>query len=122
MLPILRDAFRYEDNGEDIIWNDADEYCDALTLGGYSDWGLAGIDDLEALYDEDVSYRPRDFETWQVHIAAPIQLTGMWQWSADRQEIAGSALGFYFFGGYRFSTSVGSYYNRALCVRGAQAE
>src|SRR5205807_1728009 len=38
------------DNGEDINWREANEYAKKLALGGYSDWRLPTIDELEKLY------------------------------------------------------------------------
>ncbi len=35
----------------DKTWNDAKTYCDNLTLGGYDDWRLPNIDELETIVD-----------------------------------------------------------------------
>jgi TIR domain/Protein of unknown function (DUF1566) len=40
-----------EDNGKDINWHEANEYAKRLRLGGYSDWRLPTIEELEKLYD-----------------------------------------------------------------------
>ena len=39
------------DNGADVTWQEARDYCAALSLGGRSDWGLPTLDQLEGLYD-----------------------------------------------------------------------
>jgi Protein of unknown function (DUF1566) len=40
-----------KDNGEDVNWQKASEYCSNLRLAGYSDWRLATIDELEGVYE-----------------------------------------------------------------------
>ena len=49
------------DNGEDINWREANEYAMHLRLGGYADWRLPTIEELEKLYDpeEGGSYKIR---------------------------------------------------------------
>jgi Protein of unknown function (DUF1566) len=39
------------DNGHDINWKGAVEYCKALRTGGFSDWRLASIEELKGIYD-----------------------------------------------------------------------
>ncbi len=39
------------DNGSDVNWNQANDYCSNLRLGGYSGWRLPTIDELEGIYD-----------------------------------------------------------------------
>jgi hypothetical protein len=40
-----------QDNGKNINWHEANEYAKQLRLGGYSDWRLPTIEELEKLYD-----------------------------------------------------------------------
>jgi serine/threonine protein kinase len=40
-----------KDNGTDINYQKAVEYCASLRLGGYSDWQLPDIDELRGLFD-----------------------------------------------------------------------
>ena len=38
------------DNAFGVSWTQASNYCRALTVGGYKDWTLPGIDDLQRLF------------------------------------------------------------------------
>src|SRR5690242_17745520 len=38
-----------KDNGKDVNWHKAINYCRDLRLGGYSDWRLATIDELQGI-------------------------------------------------------------------------
>ena len=43
-----------EDSGSDLNWNQADAYCEELTLEGHTDWRLATLEELEGLYDRNL--------------------------------------------------------------------
>ena len=97
-----------EDNGEDISWQQANEYAKELTLGGYSDWRLPTIDELEKLYDP---------KGGKYNIRKPFRLTDYWVWSSTK-EGSDSAWDFFFNSGERYSAPMDfSYGVRALCVR-----
>jgi hypothetical protein len=97
------------DNGEDINWSDATEYAKQLRLGGYSDWRLPTIDELEKLYDRMGGNK--------YNIRKPFQLTGSWVWSSNT-EGSDSAWDFLFDLGRRHSHHMDfSFDERALCVR-----
>ena len=49
--PETRLMWTMEDNGTDIRWPQANQYAKQFSLGGYSDWRLPTIDELEKLYD-----------------------------------------------------------------------
>ncbi|MGA1981109.1 MAG: DUF1566 domain-containing protein [Acidobacteriaceae bacterium] len=40
-----------KDNGKNVNWHQAVNYCHKLRVGGYADWRLATIDELEGLID-----------------------------------------------------------------------
>jgi hypothetical protein len=40
-----------KDNGDSVSPNEASNYCKSLRSGGYSDWRVPKIDELEGLYD-----------------------------------------------------------------------
>ena len=64
-----------EDNGSgDIDWDQARGYCASLILGGYSDWRLPEIDELERLYDPTIAGTFR--------VVSPLQLNGCCAWSS----------------------------------------
>jgi hypothetical protein len=47
-----------KDNGSDINWADAKSYCENYRGGGYTDWRMPTLDELEGLYDTDKTYIP----------------------------------------------------------------
>jgi hypothetical protein len=64
-----------EDSGRDINWHEANQYADGVRLGGYSDWRLPTIEQLEGLYD------PKEKDK----IRKPFKLTGWWVWSSTKE-------------------------------------
>ncbi len=65
-----------DDNGADVDWYAARDHCQALELGGWSDWRLPTIEELEQLHER------RSQATYKV--PAGIQLTACCPWSATR--------------------------------------
>lgn len=61
-------------NGEDVPWEPANEYCDTLELGGYDDWRLPTLDELESVYDASAEENG--------YIASPLVLDGCCLWSS----------------------------------------
>ena len=94
-----------QDNGSDINWKNAKSYCDNYRGGGFSDWRLPRLSELQGLHSSGV----RDGQE------KPIRIYG-WFWSS---EIRGSeASNFYFITGIRYwnlQSDKGFY--RALPVR-----
>jgi formylglycine-generating enzyme required for sulfatase activity len=102
-----------EDNGNDLSWNQANNYCESLTLGGHTDWRLPTIDELEGLYDGKLSK--------QYKASGPIDLTGASVWSGTRNA-TGDAWSFNFgFGGKSVAPTGGACgtVGRALCTCGS---
>lgn len=50
--PATRLMWARQDNGRDLNWNQAGDYCRDLTLGGYSNWRLPAIDELPGIFDK----------------------------------------------------------------------
>lgn len=43
-------TWQQSDDGKAYTWTQANEYCESLELGGYTDWHLPTIKDLRSLY------------------------------------------------------------------------
>ena len=116
------------DNGKDISWKAAVKYCRDLRLAGYSDWRLANIGELQAIFDQSANAPGRDGQgasTW--HVRGNLYLTG-YQWSSnyrtdDRGRNSGYSWYFDFNEGRSKEDPISFPYSyslmRALCVRSA---
>lgn len=123
--PSTRLMWAGKDNGKDVNWHKAMNYCRDLRLAGYSDWRLANIGELQAIFDKSANAPGRDGQgasTW--HVKGNLFLTGN-QWSStrrydDRGHPAGYAFRFDFNEGRQFDGDELSFSTnkRALCVRG----
>jgi hypothetical protein len=117
-----------KDNGRDVMWKNAVKYCRDLRLAGYSDWRLATVEELKAIYDKNAnapglmgpSGRGHP-ATW--HVKGELFLTGN-QWSStqktdDRGHPSGWAWRFDFNEGESFDGDevIFQTNKRALCVR-----
>jgi hypothetical protein len=101
------------DNGFGVSWSQAAYFCRASTLGGFHDWRLPSIDELQGLMGPHANASG-------FRIAAPIKLTG-WQWSSTPGVEQGEAWALDFGDGGRASVVAGdSGLNRVLCVRERQ--
>jgi hypothetical protein len=90
----------------------AERFCSAATYGGFRDWKLPTIEQLESLVGASDSEGHR--------LKAPLKITG-WEWSSTPGEREGEAWALDFGDGGRASVSGGdSGLNRALCVRVAR--
>jgi len=106
------------DNGSDINWNQANTYCSNLRLGGYSDWRLPIIDELQGIYDPSIDtpghWTNGDAIYW--HVKGNLRLSGT-PWSSSLEN-AGVAWQFSLVSGrpvsFNFSDASS---DRALCVR-----
>jgi hypothetical protein len=99
-----------QDSRSDLEWYRANQYCSNLGLGGYSNWRLPTIDELEGIYDQ-----TQNVNGW--HIKGGIKLSG-WAWSSSNGNAKGEAWFFGFDNGVRFSRPRSfRYLDRALCVR-----
>jgi len=120
------------DNGRDVSWKGAVKYCRKLRLGGYSDWRLATLPELEGIYDKNANApglsgagKEGPF-TW--HVKGNLFLTGN-EWSSERRyDDRGHPSGYDWYfdfnegrsdndpSGFPYSSSL----MRALCVRQAE--
>ena len=113
-------------NGSDVPWTEANEWCEALALGGFEDWRLPSLAELKTLHDPE--------RTGSVYIASPLPQDSCCLWSststAEQQPEEGH---FYvdrsgdadqYFWGFLYSDEGTEYYSvnffpdgRALCTR-----
>lgn len=101
------------DNGSGISRVQAGRYCQELSLGGFRDWRLPSINELQRLFGG-----PADGGGH--HVRGPLQLSG-WQWSATEGERPGESWSLDFGDGGRASVASGdSGLNRASCVRSSK--
>jgi Protein of unknown function (DUF1566) len=75
------------DNGRDVSWKGAAKYCRNLRLAGYSDWRLATLAELGAIYDRNANApglagSGKD-NLFTYHVKGNLFLTGD-EWSSER--------------------------------------
>ena len=122
--PLTELVWTEKDNGSSIDWDEAERYCEQLTLGGFSDWRMATIGELEGLYDEDENESDPCLQEI-CHPRLGIDLTGPWVWSSTRHPSSRRAFSIFMFG---VGTRLGGFFadlkrdeyenTRVLCVRG----
>lgn len=100
-----------KDNGSSVSPNQGNEYCSGLRAGGYSDWRLPTIDELDAVYDSKQSkqYRIKG----AVELSDPCVLSGSTNPSGEVWTFCFNSGSRNLGGGSGCSTSA-----HALCVRG----
>jgi tetratricopeptide (TPR) repeat protein len=64
------------DNGENINWADAKNYCENYRGGGYKDWRMPTQNELAGLYDSNISYKATQWNV-SVHLTELIQLSSI---------------------------------------------
>jgi hypothetical protein len=100
-----------KDNDADVNYTQARDFCSNLRVSGFSDWRLASIDELDAIFDSK-SKQP-------YKIKGPIQLGASGVWSGTALPSGGEVWSFYFAYGGRSPLRIQGHssYGRALCVR-----
>ena len=108
------------DNGSDINWRDAKEYCENYRGGGYTDWRMPGIDELAVLYDRSKSYKAECWGGFDIHLTELIHLTCWCAWARETKG-GSSAAYFHFRTGTRGTApQSNSSIHRVLPVRGGK--
>lgn len=102
---------KYDSGGDNAMpWEEGERFCTNLSLGGYTDWRLPSIVELETLYDRNYSWTPKCWvgREGKIHINPIFRLTCSYYWSSTKSY-------FSFDSGLRGS----GYFNAwALAVRG----
>jgi hypothetical protein len=71
------------DNGADINWANAKSYCTNYRGGGFQDWRMPTIDELDGLYDA-TKQRPAACKGEVIHVATEfIDITCLGLWSSE---------------------------------------
>jgi hypothetical protein len=107
-----------EDDGHDLTWQDAIEYCQRLRLDGHADWRLPTIDELQGMYNSAINNPGTlDGKSFVWHVKGNLKISGP-EWSSTSSESAfGQARVFTFGLGARYTDAFGSSSGkRALCV------
>jgi hypothetical protein len=113
-----------KDNGYDIDWYGAKEYCENYRGDGYRNWRMPTLDELEQLYDNNKSYKAKQ-GILDGCLAEFIELTKCWLWTAEvSRSVHGSYASIFAFD-VRWRSSVNLSYSystsaRVLPVRSAK--
>jgi serine/threonine-protein kinase len=107
------------DNGNNVNWQQAMDYCRTLKLAGHSDWRLATIDELQGIYISKVKVLGLLPGTrFSSRVKGNLQLSSTWEWSSSFGEVSGQGWLFNFNAGNRSSVRLDTNGGkRALCVR-----
>jgi hypothetical protein len=101
-----------KDNGRNVTWQQATDYCRNLQLARHTDWRLPAIGELQGIYNSKVN-------VGDMHVKGNLQLSG-WHWSSTPENTTEKAWYFLFTDGERGADPLTySYDKRALCVRRA---
>jgi hypothetical protein len=106
-----------KDNGRNINWRDAKDYCDNYRGGGFTGWRMPAQDELAGLYDDSKSYTAKlDYE---VHVTELIKLSTSFSWASETR---GSEAARFFFQDGQGDWEKQSYHKarRVLPVRSAK--
>lgn len=108
-----------KDNGIDVSWANAKFYCENFQGGGYKDWRMPTLDELESLYDEQKTRPAACYSRNGIHIATElIDISCFYLWTSQTSPTTNEAAIFDFGPGIR-SAFAGQlpHLSRALPVR-----
>jgi hypothetical protein len=110
-----------KDNGYDVTWQQASDYCKRSRVASQSDWHLATIGELQGIYDPNVLegvYDPiKNPKIDGMHVKGNLRLNG-WYWTSTQGANSYEELAFFFGAGDALSFKLDESLNgRALCVR-----
>jgi hypothetical protein len=110
-------SWAIDENGSDVNWNQASAYCKGLTLGGFKDWRLGTIEELEGLFDRNLKK--------QYKAKGSINLQSANVWSESKNTLGDSWLFNFGYGGSSIASGGGGgcgAVGRALCTRRAASK
>ena len=100
------------DSGSGVTVSQARTYCQQLAVGGFHDWRLPAIDELQTIFGGEADERG-------FRVIAPLKLSG-WAWSGTEGNEPAENWALDLGDGARASVTAGEAgLNRALCVRAA---
>ena len=110
-----------KDNGSDITPAAAKFYCENYRAGGYNDWRMPTLDELESLYDEGKSRQANCYDGKNIHVAtALIDLTCFYSWASETSMTTNESAIFNFDAGIRTGFAIRwNRLSRVLPVRSA---
>jgi hypothetical protein len=107
-----------KDNGRDIEWQDAKFYCENYHGGGYKDWRMPTLDELEGMYDGRKARPAACTDRNGIHIATElIDVTCLCLWASETNSSTDEAAIFDFGPGIRSAFNSQQVLCRALPVR-----
>jgi hypothetical protein len=107
-----------KDNGRDIEWQDAKFYCENYHGGGYKDWRMPTLDELEGVYDKRKARPAACTDRNGIHIATElIDVTCLCLWASETNSSTDEAAIFDFGPGIRSAFNSQQVLCRALPVR-----
>jgi hypothetical protein len=74
--PVTGLIWTKKDNGSDVTWKQATDYCRNLQLAGHSGWRLPTLDELQGIVDQNA-------DVGGYHVKGNLQLSNAWQWSSS---------------------------------------
>ena len=69
-----------QDNGTDISWPAAKDYCENVSLGGYQDWRMPTREELATLYNLEAA------NSSEYYIHQQVRITAGSQWAIDTSD------------------------------------
>ncbi len=111
-----------KDNGYDLDWLNAKNYCENYGIGGYTDWRMPTADELLWLYSTGKPRPGRCDSSQKNNLTEMIDLSCFWIWTSEINDSVGGAALYVDFrgkycGNYKRSTTM---WMRALPVRSAK--
>lgn len=83
------------DNGSNITWSGAKEYCKKYNEGGFSDWRMPTASELKSLYGNKPKVNGKDYSQLIDMVTTSITVTAPWVWTNRRRSgTKSSAFGF----------------------------